>query len=264
MGVMLQIIQQNSAYETYNRTEWPKIEDPNATNKTRYKFENKTNRETALEYFFNRAFEKNAAAVIAAAEQEGKSTFYPKWKSVCWIEIPRIIGSVINHPVTKIALMVAATYHTWLVGLAAYRLTVQWTAPKLTFIINNTPVQIIRLGNMAIDLTHYVRKSLFEILLYVSIARIILSYSPNNNFVSRLVHRFEISILIHILYAPITLFDFLFSSSVDVAEFTWINCTNVGLFIKGRAELADKERLAICREKALKVWLQVNNSSNGV
>ena len=198
--------------------------------------------------------------MIAAAEQQdpSRSSFYPQWKSVCRIQIPKAIGNTINHPFVKIALTIAALYYTYVTCEAAYHATVKLTARSLPFIINNTPVQIIRLGNMALDLKDYVKKNAFRILFYTWLARAVVLRAPEMPVITPLARQIDLWAVWSLLIPkPSTIFEFLTQNSFNAAFFTWEVCTHAGEFINGRVEQAEKERLAICKAKALQVWMSV-------
>lgn len=268
MGIMIQTIGQltspiylEQARNGNAQTLLPTLHTHDSTtDKTRYKFERGTPREEALKALFEQAFQKNSAAVIVAAEQQhpSQSSFYPQWKSVCRIQIPKAIGNTINHPYVKIALTIVALYYTYVTCQAAYHATVELTARSLPFIINNTPVQIIRLGNMALDLKDYVKKNVFRILFYTWLARAVVLRAPEVPVITPLARRVDIWTLWTLLVPkPATIFGFLVQNSIDAAFFTWEVCTHAGQFINGRVEQAEKERLAICKAKALQVWMSV-------
>jgi hypothetical protein len=269
MGIMIQTIGQltHSTYLEQARNGDAQsllptlIHQDSSTDKTRYKFEKGTPREQALNALFEQAFQTNSLAVIQAAEQEApsKAIFYPQWKSVCRIEIPKVIGNTINHPLVKIALTIAALYYTYVTCQAAYHMTTQLVGRSLPFIINNTPIQIIRLGNMALDLKDYVRKNVFRILFYTWVARTVVLHAPEMPVITPLARRIDLWTLRTLLVPkPATIVGFLWQNSFSAATFTWNACTEAGEFINGRVEQAEKERLAICKAKAFKVWVTVN------
>jgi hypothetical protein len=153
--------------------------------------------------------------------------------------------------------------YTYVTCQAAYHATVDLTTRSLPFIINNTPIQIIRLGNRALDLNDYVRKNVFRILFYTWLARAVVLQAPEMPVITPLARKIDLWAVWNLLVPePATIFGFLIHNSVDAAFFTWQACTDAGEFINGRVEQAEKERLAICKAKALQVWMSVANNSS--
>lgn len=228
------------------------------TDKTRYHFgQPATDREKLLKLVFELSFRAQPDAITAAAEaiHPDQAVFYPTWKKVCWIQIPKLAANVLNHPLFKIALTVAAIYYSYQACYAAYEATVAFTARSIPFIINNTPVVIFRAGNAVLDLKDWAYRNMWKILFYTWATQQVILIGPEIPHVTPVARSFSIWSALNIVYSsPQTIFSFAITKAWETATFTWSNCTELANSIKGRVDEANDARLATCRAKALDVW----------
>ena len=81
-----------------------------ADSKKRYTYDNTHSKtEKALTWIFNQSFQNNPNHVITAAQKANgeKEVFYPKWKEVCLIQLPKISSNLLSNPFFKVALVVS-------------------------------------------------------------------------------------------------------------------------------------------------------------
>lgn len=217
------------------------------------------NRLTAklLKLVFDLSFKAQPDAITTAAEaiHPDHAVFYPMWKKVCWIQIPKLAADVLDHPIVKVALTVAALYYSYQVCYAAYEATVALTARSVPFIINNTPIAVFRAANVVLDMKDWVYKNMWKILFYTWASQQIILMGPEIPHVTPVARSFSIwSAYLMIFSAPQTIASFAFNRAVGTAFFTWNNCTELANSMKGRVTETNDARLAICKAKALDVW----------
>lgn len=224
----------------------------------RYKFaKGMTGREQVLTILFDRAFKSHSTAVIAAARQvyPSQPSFYSRWKAVCWIQIPERTSIVVKSLFMKIALTICTIYSSWIVGKAAYKTSIEFTQRCLPFIINNTPVQVIRFSNNLLEMKSYIRSNIALICLCAWVAQRIILRGPRIPFLTSFMEKINLwEIFCVARNSPTTIGAFFAERSVDFAKFAVNLCTDVGNFLEAKSEQAKKERDVICKTKSFAVW----------
>lgn len=237
-------------------------EHDSRTDKTRYQFGDPlTDRERALKLIFNLSFTAQPDEITAAAEllHPEQTAFYSRWQKVCWIDIPNLTAYVLNNPLFKVVLSVIVLYKSGKACYAAYAATPALIARSIPFIINNTPLFVIRAANSVLDLKEFSYGGIVVILFFTWAGQQIVLRLPEVPYVTPLARRFSIMSALSTLNtilnnSPQTIFDFVITTAFDAATFTWSNCTEIANSINGRASQASDERVAICKAKAFQVW----------
>lgn len=119
-------------------------------NTKRYRFNQANARDKLLNILFENAFAQNPNRIVRGAEQaeDVPTVFYPKWKEVVWVKVPKNLGKVCKNPIFKVAVTVISVFVAYKNLKLAYNSTVNFTTGKLLpFVINNTPIQVMRAGN---------------------------------------------------------------------------------------------------------------------
>jgi hypothetical protein len=228
------------------------------TDKTRYQFGDPlTSRERLLTLIFNMSFTDQPDAITAAAEtlHPEQAAFYPRWKQVCWIQIPTLAAGVVNNLFVKIILSAIVLYKSGRACYAAYAVIPSLVARSIPFIINNTPLVFFRVTNAVLDLKEVAYRNILQILFFAWAGQQVILRLPEIPYVTPLAQRFSVMSAISMLTnSPQTLYDFAMDTARNAATFTWSNCTELANSINGRASQASDERLAIRKAKAFHVW----------
>lgn len=172
------------------------------------------------------------------------------------IQIPMLVAGVLNNVLVKVILSVIVLYKSGKACYAAYAATPALIARSMPFIINNTPLALVRTANAVLNLKELAYEGIITILLF-SLAgqQIILRLLPEIPHVTPMARRLKIwSVIVLVTNSPQTIFDFAWGTAGNAAIFTWSNCTELANSIEGRARQASDERMAICKAKALQVW----------
>jgi hypothetical protein len=229
----------------------------------RYKFtrSNESKRDEVLRLIFERSFSHNPEAVIEAAQNvdPAQGEFYSGIKKVCWIQVPREIGALFESPTFKIIATVSALVAT---GFALYELhaevTVLMAGKVLPFFINNTPIQVIQLGNAVAAVAGTVFDNSIKIFFGTFMATWIIRNGPEIPYLTSAARDFNLMSFFRILFhSPQTVFGFVLQTSFDTGKFVWIQCDNIGDIFSSTARNAESERLHISKQKANEIWKKI-------
>ncbi len=229
-----------------------------STSQKRYKFHTLPASEELLKAMFEESFHCAPEILIAEAQREDPSqgSFYPLWKRVCWIQIPKGTAGVLGNILIQIAVTIGVIYLSYVFGKSAYKeTTFLFTARFIPFLINNTPIQVIRAGNSILDAKDRIYLLAFPILFFSFIAQQIILLGPQIPYVTAAARNISIWNIMGALYrSPETIFGFLVGTSLDAALFVWKSCNNVSAFFSEIAIKTENERLAMSKAKAYHVW----------
>jgi hypothetical protein len=221
----------------------------------RYQFRTLKESEELLKIIFEESFQHKPAPVIAEA-QRITGSFYPLWKQVCLIHIPKTIESILGNTLVKIVISVATVYYSHKFGNAAYGQMVRFfTAKGLPFVINNTPITVIRCGNRILNAVDYACQRKIALLFSAFVVQQIILRVPNVPYFTAAVRSVSIwRILDAVTNSPQTLFDFLRGKAYSAATFMWDNCGSLSAFFGDVAVGAKGDRLAISKSKSYDLW----------
>ena len=228
------------------------------TDKKRFQFKPLTCRERLLKLIFNLSFSNQPDAITAAAEtlDPKQAPFYAQWKKVCWIHIPTLAASALDNSFVKVVLSVIVLFLSKIGCRAAYNAILPWIQRKTPFVIKTTPLIFIRATNATLDLKKWANQNRLKIAILMSSSQLIITFLPAIPYVKLLINPL-LSVSKILLESPQTIVSFVWSTAFQAAIFTWINCSALSSSIKGRANRASNEKLAICKEKALNVWQRI-------
>jgi hypothetical protein len=231
--------------------------NPSTENK-RYQFKNhSTEREKVLKTVFDVAFVADPDAITAEAEKQNgyKTAAFPRWKKVCWIDIPQNIAVVLNNPIIQIAVTIVVLYQAYHRVKAAHESLKDLIGRALPIIINNTPIEVIRAGNKILDMKDWVRNNVLKTLFYMWLAQRVVLMGPHIPLITPLVRRLDLWSLFNILTnTPQTLATFAWKTALNAGMFTFKTCNQMGEYLQGRVEKATDERLALCKKYSYQAW----------
>ena len=236
-------------------------EFPALRSRKRFHFSSETQRETLLKIVFQQSFLHGSDQLIVAAEriEPKKESFYPNWKKVCWIKIPKATAIILNDTVFKIAISIAAAVIYCFGAYVVYQATTHFVAAKMIpFFINNTPIQVIRLGNYIFDAKDLILANLFLTILGIGAVRFMILRMPEIPYVTRVARMIDLwSVLVFLARGPSTISHFFVDTAIDVLSFGWHRCEDMSNFFNRIAQNTDDERLNISKKKAYEIWKNV-------
>jgi len=225
--------------------------------RTRYRFAENVE-EAAAKAVFEAAFRRAPEQVIAAAETAAETSCYPLWKRVIRIYIPQVIGTIAGNTIVKISLVVATAYFGSMAGYQAYEATQHFVAAQaVPYIINNTPIEVIRVFNTAVGYLSWAYENWVSALFYTWVAQQVILLGPEVPYFTAAVRTISIWNLYRILTAsPQTVGWFLWYTFTDAVKFVWNGCDDVSEFFLHAAEKADSERLVLSKQRAYTLWVR--------
>lgn len=229
-----------------------------STSAKRYNAHVQSDREKVVTWIFNQSFEQNAEGMIASAEkvQGQHEVFYPKWKKVCLIQLPKIPAKALTHPFLKVAIVVSVLAISIFAMYFAYtKLAALMAAKAVPFIVNNVPKQIFQIGELLSKAKDLVWKYSITIFAVTFLAQqIILNFIPPIPYLSAAMRAIDLWTMIKfVFFAPQTIGTFLFFTALNMVRGVWNTCGELGARFKRMSSSADRDRLAICKQKCLDV-----------
>jgi len=231
----------------------------------RYQFRVLKASDELLKVIFEESFHHASQPVIRDAKCiEG--SFYPLWKRVCLIYIPKTLGTFFGSPLIKMAISIAVLYYTYKIGNSAFKgmkhlfkgMEHLFIDKVIPFVINNTPITLIRSSNRILDAIDWVRQRKFKLLIGTFIIQKFILYGPNIPYFTATIRAINIWDIGWALYrSPQTLFGFLISSGVSGAQFSWRNSNFLSAFFSSIAIKAESERLATSKSKSYAAWKKI-------
>lgn len=228
-----------------------KESDASASSK-RYDFKVGDPRQYCLRLLFDKAYKDNPTDVVAASERITGTPFYSRRKQRIWERIPTAVSATLDNPLVKITASIALTYFLAKQGMNAYKDVKLYTAAKVVpYVINNAPIQVIRVGNAAANALTWVMNHKFRAIGYAFMAQTVLSFVPITA-VRNLANRINIFSILFMQQQ--SLYMFLFEKLWDSLSWGWNGCEAVSNVLAGIAERARRERVETCRAKSYNVW----------
>lgn len=228
----------------------------------RYQFRTLKASDELLKLIFEEGFHHDPRSVVMEAQRaEGSfsGSFYPLWKRVCLIDIPKILGAFLGNTLVKIAISVAAVYCSYQLGHIAFEKTVHFfTARGIPFLINNTPMAIVQSTNQILSTVDWVRRRKWEFLLYGFVIQQGILLGPTIPYFTAAVRSVSIwNIGLALYRSPHTLFGFLVEKGLYGALFVWHTSGFFSAFFNSVAIKAESDCLAISKSKSYTVWKSV-------
>lgn len=228
----------------------------------RYQFKANCHKAQLIKIIFNNAFKPTTAKkIITAAEGANRGSFFPTWKKVTHIHLPRIAGEVIGNPVIKVALSVAMVYGTIIAVPHLYNTVADFTVRVvIPYVINHAPLTVIKVFNAALSALEWIRFQVFKVLFYSTLARLVVTWlkipyiGPALERINDKVWDFYFS-----LCSKGTLTGFIVEKGFKALSFTWDACTAISSQLRTIANHAEHQRCILSREKAYDVWSKMMN-----
>lgn len=231
-------------------------------NSLRYCFKKRSSTEELLKLVFDRAFQSKPEVVIAAAEQVEGVSFYPKWKSICWIKAPAGIGSILGSVVCKVVITVSVFFLSCHAGYRGYYAVEHLLrARAIPLLINNASLSVIKTGNAIWDAAKRIKENRSNILISFFLIKQLFAYGPRIPYVTEVVNNLSVFLAIRFLVsAPQSLGAFVFGKTLDLVNESRKLTGSVAALFTGAANSQNEVRLAICRKKAYDTWKKVIQS----
>lgn len=225
-------------------------------NSQRYRFRDLQARDLLLKKIFEKSFLIDSMAVIRAAESLNGSSVYPLWRGGCLIDISQNLGNFLGNTWVRIAIATAAAWYIYKLGDYAFTQMVHFFAAKvIPFIINNTPIGAIHVGNQILNVVNWGCHYALTILIGLWIIKWIILRGPVIPYVTPALESIHIgSIVLALCNTPQTLSQFLGNYAMEGARFVWHNSNNLSFFFTSISTNAKKNYLATSKLKAYAVW----------
>lgn len=227
-------------------------------NEKRYRDDRFNPKERILIQIFNHSFQHDAEKVIAAAEKAGniKSPFYPKWKEVCWIQLPKASSKLFSSWLFKSALKVAAIAISFFSIHQAYLQVEHFVAARaVPFMINHISLEIIRAGNTLIGVKEFVWEHSFQIILASWLVKKGIERLPEIPYLSAAARTITIwNMFRFFFFSKETIFGFILPVSLNTATMVWNTSQEISHRLHRISRNAEQERLILCKQKSFDVW----------
>lgn len=225
---------------------------------TRYREEARFKRDAVLTWIFKQSFQENPDEIVAAAENVSKQVFYPRWKKVCLIQLPKVSAGIFCNTYFKVALTVSAIFvSVFSIYQAHARVSQLFVAKGIPFIINHIPVQVVRAGNAIIGAKELIWRNRFKVIAIIWLTREGVRRLPEISYLSaaaRSIDLWEIAKSICLFSCPQTLFWFAWDRSFSIIDSVWSTSQEIGQRFRKIFSNAEKERDITYRQKSLEVW----------
>lgn len=238
-----------SCIDTYQQTHTTK-------NALRYRFKRLSSTEELLELVFEHAFQRKPDVVIAAAERVDRVSFYPKWKHVCWIKAPGVVGSVLGGRAFKLVVASAAFFLSLHAGYRAYYLVEHLLkARAIPLLINKASLHVIKAINAVWNGIIWVKENRLKIIVYAAIIRSVSKYGPRLPYIQERINNLSNRIISLCWYVyPQHVSPFLLGRAIRIATEGNEYINSLAALFTDAANRQKEVRLAICKEKAYITW----------
>ncbi|MCL6755983.1 MAG: hypothetical protein M3A24_02300 [Candidatus Rhabdochlamydia oedothoracis] len=222
----------------------------------RYREATKFKRDAVLTWVFNQSFQKNPDGITAAAEKVSKQVFYPKWKEVCLIQLPKVPAYTFCNTCFKVALIISAIFASiFSIYRAHERIGHLFVAKGIPFIINHVPVQIIRSGNAIIGVKEFIWRNHFTVIAIIWLTTKGIRRLPEIPYLSAAARSINLWVVHRRLTSsPQTIFWFALAKSTYSIGSVWNTSQEIGQRFRKISSNAEKERDIAYRQKSLEVW----------
>lgn len=227
---------------------------PTSTKRYQFPPTNSSYRDRCLHLIFEKSFAKDPDNIIAAAERldPAQPSFYPLWKRVCWIQIPKATGAFFNHSVTKWTLCISVGTVIIVVLAVSYAITVELVNRNLVpLVINYAPIQAMRMWNSVAGVVDWIWENPLEILLLSCAIKCVPLFLPNGRIrnVIRQIDLWEI----FVAQRDAVHYFILLECETKMIE-VWDACKNLHYYFDRIAANGEKERQGVCKQRIYTIW----------
>lgn len=222
----------------------------------RYREEVRLKRDRVLTWVFNRSFQRRPTRIVAAAEMVSKQVFYPKWKKVCWIQLPKVPAGMFCNTYFKVALTASAIFVSiFSIYQVHARISELFAAKGIPFIINHVPIQVIQFGNTIMGAKDFIWRNRLKVIVVVWLTREGIRRLPEIPYLSAAARSIDIwKVCTRLFSSPQTIFCFALGRSLSVIGSVWNASQEIGQRFRKVSSNAEKEREIAYRQKSLGVW----------
>lgn len=228
---------------------------------TRYQFKASSQKNELIKCIFDKTFKRvthegTTERIIQLAESASSDNraFYPKWKKIICINLPKYTGNVIDHPLFHIVASIVVIYATVVVVNASYVKIADLTARVwVPFIINNTPLCAIRIFNKSTDILFRMRKIALQVLWGCILVKWLVS-KLEIPCVNQFLDRIDFWKILLAIPRSTTLFRHALDSAGEAFLFTNFVCRMLSARLENMAISNEHRQIAVSREKAFEVW----------
>lgn len=225
----------------------------------RYRFHDINAKEALLKLIFERAFRLNPEGLIAEAEKihETSAPFHPRWRKVVLEDIPGNTAKILNHTVVKVIIAASIAFAICNFTYDAYEDSKEMISGKaVPWIINNTSLDVIRLGNKVAEVVEGMYANKWQTLMQILAARFWIERGPNIPYVTPFCRNLTSTVETLLFPSPVSLFSFVWEISVNTFSLGWNGCEGVSNFLADLVLKENHSRLAVCKDKTYQVWLK--------
>ena len=236
---------------------YPKLN--HATNTKRYNPITVSKTETLARIIFERGFKQNPESLINALEQDpsnNKKPFYSKLNKATLIKLLKGGAYISNHTLFRSVVAISTIALSCWIGYQAYESLSQFIVTRgIPFVINHTPLAVVRACNLILDTTDWLLNYKYEILLVSFIAqRIILALPPIPRITETARNISFMSIFKFFWNGPQTLFWFLLDSGIGISRFATSSCTQFSNSLNSVARTYQQKRVNEYYPKVYEAW----------
>jgi hypothetical protein len=225
-------------------------------NQTRYRF-SPLEKSPIHKAIFSVAVQRAPNEVIEAAEAAEGRSFYPLWKRVTNIHLPRIIGNILKNPLFRGALAGASVSFIFIATIVAYLVTGHFVSRAFLYIANNTPEKVIRVFNVVMSflVNCYVR--FIGVLFCVWAAKHIILLGPEIPYLTAAMKSIDSSLFLT-LAVPSHIVSFAFVCCCDAAIYISDGSERIGQVFLDFAKKGESEKLFLSKKHAYALWIKHN------
>lgn len=117
------------------------------TSSKRFKLKAPCIRDEILMEIFRRALSQNPLVIIKAAEQAEGVRFYPNFKRIVYIDLPRGLGSIAQSRLTKGVILITVCILGFIALLRFYVAIERHVAHLTLYLLRKSPLRIVKIAN---------------------------------------------------------------------------------------------------------------------
>lgn len=210
----------------------------------------------ALDELFNRAFRANPNEVSSAAEWAipARDPFYPRWKIVFCINIPKSGAEFFGSPFLKVATSIFLIYKTVQFLKEAYIYNKTLVDRAKVYLENNTSTKtkaiVFRARAIFSDCYQWVLKNRLRFFIYALIGKAILTNAPFDN-VRRLGRRIDPWQILPDLFS---MYNFFISFAFGVVSIGWDASNQISSSLKALSDQSQQEKNKVSRKISYSLW----------
>lgn len=210
----------------------------------------------ALDALFSRAFRAKPNEVSSAAEWaiHSRAPFYPRWKTVVCINIPKSGAEFFRSPLLKVATSIFLIYKTVQFLKEAYTYNKMLVDRAKVYLENNTSVKTkaiaFRARAIFSDCYQWVLKNRLRLFIYACIGRAVLTNAPFDS-VRRLGRRIDPWQVLPDLFS---MYNFFISFAFGIVSIGWDASNQTSSSLKALSDQFQQEKNKVSRKISYSLW----------